>query len=127
MTDNLLNVHEASDRLGLTLAQVYRRVARGDLPVAGNYYQYLFRPEVVDAYLEAGKPLSNSSRTTDAQYMRTPEAAQTLGLSVEAVRKLCFEGKLKFTRGPGRNAHLRIARSSVESFRRHQLHSDGVK
>lgn len=113
----MLTAEQVADRLGLTRHQVYRRLTRGDLPsVMGGHRgkQYYVRPSDLQAYIDAGQPLSNAAR--DASWMAVPEVARLTGFTPETVRRMCYEGRLEFVRGSGANGHLRIRRDSVDVY-----------
>lgn len=113
----MLTVPEIAQRLGLTTGQVYRRLARGDMPstMGGiRRQQYFVKPEDLQAYIDAGQPLTVPRR--DRSMMSVPEVSRATGFTDETVRKLCYEGRLGYVRGPGANGHLRIQRDSVEQY-----------
>lgn len=113
----LLTANEVAETLGLTVHQVYRRMRRGDLayttdgPARSTYY---VQPADLQAYIEAGQPISKPRR--DSSMMSVPEVAAKLNFTDETVRRLCYDGKLQYTKGSGRNGHLRIPRASFDAY-----------
>ncbi len=118
-TTSMLTVPQVAERLGLSVHQVYRRMERGDLPhtLGGRHgRQYLVDDATLQDYIDAGQPLSFPSR--DKVMLTASEVAALTGYSTETVRKMCYEGRLPFVRGSGRNGHLRIPREAVDAFLR---------
>lgn len=115
--DDKLTVPEVAEILGLTTGQVYRRLVRGDIPhtMGGiRRQQYFVNESDLQKYIEAGAPLTIPRR--DTSMLSVPQAALLLGFTDETIRKMCYEGKLVYVRGPGRRGHLRIARASVDGY-----------
>jgi predicted DNA-binding transcriptional regulator AlpA len=116
-TTRPLNADEVAERLGLTVHQVYRRLQRGDIPsVLGGRQnkQYLVEPDALQAYIDAGQPLSEPAR--DHTTLSVPEVAMATGLSCDAVRRMCLHGQLAAHRGDSRAAQWRIFKYSVDEF-----------
>ncbi len=112
-----LSAHEVAAKLGLTVHQVYRRIQRGDLPaVMGGRQgkQFLVKDIDLQAYIDAGQPLSDPAR--DHAMISTSEAAMLTGLTPQTIRRLCEQGLLEYRRESGRSAPLRIFRGSVNNY-----------
>lgn len=113
----LLTANEVADRLGLTVHQVYRRMRRGDLayttdgPHRSTYY---VTADALQRYIDAGQRLSKPKR--DQSMLSVPQVAAKLNYTDETVRRLCYDGKLAFTKGAGRNGHLRIPREALDAY-----------
>lgn len=113
----MLSVPEVADKLGLTINQVYRRLHRGDLAWEfGGWMnrQYLVDADVLDEYINAGRPLSPPAK--DTTMLAVPEVSKLTGFTVETVRKLCYRGVLTYVRGTGKAGHLRIHKASVDAY-----------
>lgn len=116
----LLTVPEVAGRLGITTYRVYRRIQRGDLKASlsrqGNV-QYLVAADELQRYIDAGGSavLTPPQRVDNDDWMSTGSVAMLTGYSPEAIRKMCYQGQLKYSRG-ARGSHLRICRASVESL-----------
>jgi excisionase family DNA binding protein len=118
-TSRPLNAEQVAERLGLTVHQVYRRLHRGDIPstLGGRQgKQYFVSSEDLDAYIEAGQPLSEPARWAD-DTLTVPQVAMMTGLTCDKVRQLCQSKRLDAIRGAGtRTPQYRIFRSSVVDF-----------
>jgi excisionase family DNA binding protein len=118
--EELLTVRQVAEQLGISKYQVYRRIVRGDLPAQqarnGNVH-YLIRAQALRQYIAAGGADVLSSPRADNQGMlRASEVAQITGFSVEAIRRMCKEGRLAHIRGAGPKGHLRIPNSAVDAL-----------
>lgn len=116
----LLTVRQVADQLDISRYQVYRRIARGDLRAKQARYgqvHYLIDPADLAAYIAAGGPHTLSGpRIDNLEMMRVSEVALATGFSVEAVRRMCYSGRLPYFRGMGPKGHLRIPRRAVEEI-----------
>lgn len=113
----MLTAPEVAEVLGLSLAQVYRRLERGDIAHEFGGWrgrQYMVSRAALQEYIDAGQPLGFPQR--NKVMLSASEVASLTGYSAETVRKLCHEGKLAHVRGSGRNGHLRIPREAVDEF-----------
>jgi len=116
-SNGLLTVAEAAEQLGITRYQVYRRIARGNLPAvpaqAGNVH-YLISQADVDKYIAAGGAhFINPPRLPETDMMRVPEVAILTGFTAESIRRMCRDGTLPSQKGAGRKGQYRIPRSAV--------------
>lgn len=112
-----LTVEQVAKALGLSEAQVYRRIRRGDLAAAlGGWLgkEYFIAAEDLAEYIEAGQPLTSPAR--EKKMLTVPDVAAMTGFTKDTVRRLCYEGKLLFVRGNGANGHLRIPIESVKAY-----------
>lgn len=113
----MLTVNEAADMLGLSKHQVYRRIARRDLPaqlVRDGTLKYLLPEGAVLAYQQAsGAPAEVGNRSA---MLRVTQVALMTGFTVETVRRMAYSGVLPYVRGVGKKGHLRIPREAVETY-----------
>lgn len=116
----LLTVEQVADRLGVSRYQVYRRIGRGDLPAVltqGRWTRYLIDAADLEVYIAAGGiDVLSPPGVRDGSLLRVSEVAAMTGLTVDAVRVMCKQGRLPYSRGVGRNAHFRIPLWAVEKL-----------
>lgn len=113
----MLGPKEVAARLGLSVHQVYRRLARGDIASCKGGWmnkQRLVAEADLQAYIDAGQPFSAPKR--DTSMLSVPEVAQLTGFTNDTVRRLCREGVLAYVQGSGKNGHLRIRRESLQRY-----------
>lgn len=114
-----LSSYQVAERLGLTLHQVYRRLQRGDIPYTTGGptgAAYLVQEEDLQAYIDAGQPLSAPG--ADQSTLSVRETAEVLGLPFDRIKAMCRKGVLEHTRAGRTRSHLRIFRSAVERYMR---------
>lgn len=118
----LLTVEQVAEKLGISKYRVYRRIHRGDIPSvpsrAGNSH-FLVSEEDLNNYIAAGGGANTLSSPKLARnpMMSTSEVAIATGFSVETVRQMCYEGRLPYVKGGGKQrGHLRIPRVAVEEL-----------
>ena len=121
--DASVTVAQAAIRLGISRYQVYRRILRGDLPatkVNSDTVHYEISEKDLDEYITAGggRVLSppRGELDCDDETMRVPEVALLTGFSAEAIRRMCHEGKIPYTKGHGQKGQFRIPRSALAEY-----------
>lgn len=116
----MLTVEQVADALKVSRYQVYRRIGRGDLPAVlsqGRWTRYLINADDLAAYIAAGGvDVLSPPGVRDGSMLRVSEVASMTGLTVDAVRLMCKQGRLPYSRGVGRNAHFRIPLWAVEQL-----------
>jgi excisionase family DNA binding protein len=66
-TEQLLTVQEAADFLKLTIATIYSKVSRGELPVMKTSKRLYFSQTELLEYVKSGRRKSNANIEEDAQ------------------------------------------------------------
>lgn len=113
-TNDFLDVREVGEILGMTEAQVYRRIHNG-LISAGRGTRngkacWLVTREAVEQYRAAGGDIARQA--TDG-WLRVPEVARMLGCTSEWVRKMVHRGELPARRN-GSQGTLYFHRDDVQ-------------
>lgn len=114
----LLSVAQVAEKLGLTKHQVYRRIARGDLPATlsrQGTLRYVIAEDVVERYIAAGQN-ALSAPAVDLTMLRVTQVAAMTGFGAETVRRMVHQGIFPSVRGNGPKGHLRIPRRAVEEY-----------
>lgn len=117
----LLTVREAAAKLGVSVFKVYRRIQRGDIPAVPSRdgsVHFLIAEDDLDRYIADGgeKILTPPRRLADSDWITTGEAARRTGMTMEAVRNLCYAGRLTYLKGVGRNGRLKVSSASIDSL-----------
>jgi excisionase family DNA binding protein len=119
-----VTVKQAAECLGVSKYQVYRRILRGNIPahlvLDRHPPRWLIRQADLDEYIAAGgaevlTPPRKIHEDEDGT-LGAPEVAMITGYSAETIRRMCNEGKLTHTRGPGPKGRFRIPRDAVEKM-----------
>lgn len=116
--DEKINVEQAAEMLGMSKAQVYRRIHSGVITarraVIGGCQALEVDASSVRRLAEQGgtAPIMNP----DGALMRVTDAATLLGVSAQRVRQMVHDGQLAVMRSTTPKARMWVYRASVQAM-----------
>lgn len=112
-----LTINEFAERFAMSPAKVRRMTESNEIKAIETrrgHLRFLIPEQEVRRYEKDG-PRPPEAVEAFGPMLRVSQVAKMTGYTTATIRRMCFDGRLPYTRPSGERGHLRIPREAVEA------------